>query len=204
MKYIASTAVGLLVLAACTGGDSNTPNVAGPSSSSTSSTSSTSSGGNLAVPQVILGGTISSCADQGPLIQIGSFGTEASGSQPVPNGQPFGGGQVTLSCTVKPSGTSFDVDASIALTGPSGGSFSLEGTLPATGDGTIDVVTKWPKASGEYSGKACKAQFGTPSEGVATGRLWVELTCPDAAKEGATGSTCAISAQIRIENCAQE
>lgn len=164
-------------------------------------------------PQVIFDGTLqrgvgNDCRDSGPLFQIGEFGTPAldQASKPIPDGERFGQGVVSIACSVIPAGTDeFDVDGSVNLSGATGGFFSVKGRFKATGDQTgIHAVFSSRRSGNSYEQKdgACTVRYTTSSQGVAAGRVWGEITCPNAENTGAQTS-CEAVAQFRFENCAQ-
>src|SRR5690349_6001800 len=97
-----------------------------------------------ATPQIIFDGHIENgtgndCRDEGPLFKIGDFGNQNVDpkvpSQPVKDGDPYGQGGVSVSCSVTPAGPDeFNVAGSIDLSGATGGFFRIDGKFKTTGE----------------------------------------------------------------------
>jgi hypothetical protein len=169
-----------------------------------------------ATPQVIFDGHLergnnASCQDS-TLFTIGEFGNQAAEtadrleSKPVKDGEAFEQGTVTVSCAVTPAGADeFNVEASVALNGATGGFFRVDGKFKATGEQTgIHAIFSSRKTQNTYEQKdrACVVRYTSAYQGVAAGRVWGEITCPNA--ENPTAQTaCEGIAQFRFENCGQ-
>jgi hypothetical protein len=55
-----------------------------------------------------------------------------------------------------------------------------------------------------FADSSCTAHFDTTrGEGIAAGRVWAEVDCPNAANP-AVQKVCAATMQLRFENCAQK
>lgn len=166
-----------------------------------------------ATPQVIFDGRLergagTDCQDVGGLFTIGEFGVAAleQGSKPIKDGEPFDQGNVAVSCSVTSAGSDeFDVVGSVALSGATGGFFRVDGKFKATGEQTgIHAIFSSRKSGNTYEqvDRACIVRYTTSFQGVAAGRVWGEISCPNAENSGAQTS-CAAIAQFRFENCAQ-
>src|SRR5690606_27825039 len=78
-----------------------------------------------ATSQVIFDGRLErgsgmNCQDVGPLFTVGDFGlpSEDIPAKPIPDGEPYEQGTVSVSCSVAPSGTDeFRVKASVVMSG---------------------------------------------------------------------------------------
>lgn len=125
-------------------------------------------------------------------------------SQPIKDGEDFGGGPVTVACSVTPTGGgAFAVSGTVELAGPQGGSFHLTGDLAPTGEQSGVYARFASPARNVYEESTCVVRYETPSQGVAQGRVWGEITCAKAA-DSATQKSCEAIAQFRFENCTQE
>ncbi len=165
-----------------------------------------------ATPQVIFlsrferGAT--NCRETGSIFEVGDFGNQAVEPKipvrPVKDGDEEGQGNVSISCAVTPAGPDeFNVNASVQLTGAKGGLFRISGRFKATGTQTANAVfarTGLPSYS-QNDGK-CTVEYTTQFQGVAAGRVWGEVTCPNAEDPGAQVA-CEARAQFRFENCGQ-
>lgn len=154
---------------------------------------------------VSLGGHASTeCPDsQSGWLQIGSFGNPslADSGQPVDDGAPFAQGTVTVDCKVAAQSNGFNVAASALLTGATGGSFVVRGFfVPGQDNSGISASVTHNTIS--YGQDDCTARFTTSSQGVAAGRVWAEITCPNAQAPGPQ-RTCQTVTQFRFENCNQ-
>ena len=175
-----------------------------------------------ATPQVIFdgeirGGASNDCRDVSRLFQIGEFGNASASpkvpSQPVKDGErgkpsPYDQGNVTVSCSVLPTGgDQFDVAASLDLGGATGGFFRIDGRFKTTGDQSgIHAQFSSRKSANTYEqrDRTCVVRYLTTFQGVAAGRVWGQVTCPNAENINAdNGTACEIVAEFRFENCSQ-
>ena len=169
-----------------------------------------------ATPQVIfdgrleLGGSSNNCKDVGELFIVGDFGNRAldppQGSKPVKDGEAWDQGTASVACAVTPAGDGeFDVAASVALSGATGGLFRVDGRFKATGEQTgIHAIFSSRKSGNSYEqrDRQCIVRYGSTYQGVASGRVWGEITCPKVENPSAQ-TECEAIAQFRFENCAQ-
>jgi hypothetical protein len=168
-----------------------------------------------ATPQIIFDGRLergsgTDCKDTGQLFTIGDFGNQATEpkvpSRAIKDGEDFDQGTVSVSCSVTSAGADeFNVSATVALSGATGGLFTLNGKFKATGEQTgISAIFSSRKSSNTYQQNdgACVVRYTTQFQGVASGRVWGEITCPKAENAGAQTS-CEAVAQFRFENCGQ-
>lgn len=132
-------------------------------------------------------------------------------------------GQVSVTCTVHPSGNGFDLDLETNAQGTSGGSVVI--TTP-TGAGTVTTGTssgitahfEGNAVGGPYVDSNCTLTYkymnaDVPvSPPVAAGRIWGHLVCnhaldPSQQKVGADGgpssAECLATADFLFEQCAQ-
>ena len=167
-----------------------------------------------ATPQVIFEGEIkgnaADCAGAAPLFSVGSFGNLAANppvaASPVPDGSAFSQGAASISCSVVPAGNNeFTVAASVVLSGATGGLFRVDGPFK-TGSEQTDIHAIFSTvASGnkyEQLDRKCRVRYATTFQGVASGRVWGEITCPNAVNVNAD-KTCEVTARFRFENCDQ-
>ena len=116
------------------------------------------------------------------------------------------GGQVHISCTVRPTGASFAIALSAELSTPvisSGGSFTITGTVDAQGGQNIAATFNY--ARNTYTATDCTIVYDVqPANGpIAPGRIWGHLDCPNAQLSGSgTPVSCDASAEFVFENCA--
>jgi hypothetical protein len=168
-----------------------------------------------AKPQVIFSGNTETgagldCRDSNELFDVGDFGNPAATppkpSVSVSDGSAAGQGTASVSCSVKANGTdSFAVSATVVESGATGGLFTVEGTFKTTGeqDG-IRVVASSKQTANQYidNGKCVVAAY-TGTQGVAAGRVWGTISCPDAVNTADSNRACVVKAEFRFENCAQ-
>jgi hypothetical protein len=168
-----------------------------------------------ATPQVIFDaqiehGTGNDCRESGPLFTVGDFGNQAATppqpSQPIQDGQAWSQGAVSVSCSVTAAGAdSFNVAASVELSGATGGLFRIDGVFKTTGDqGNIHALFSSRTSGNTYdqSDRGCTVRYTSQFQGVAAGRVWGEITCPKAVNSQAQ-TACQGVAEFRFENCAQ-
>lgn len=150
------------------------------------------------------------CQDTGTLFDVGDFGNPA-GEPPVPtnpikDGQAWDQGTVSVSCSVTPAGAGeFNVAGSLVLDGATGGTFRIDGTFKTTGEQT-GIHAIFAKRLGgnayEQKDRTCVVRYTTQYQGVAAGRVWGEITCPNAENSSAQ-TTCKAVAEFKFENCDQ-
>jgi hypothetical protein len=169
-----------------------------------------------ATPQVVFdgslqhGATTNDCREDGPLFTIGDFGnpsgTPPTPANPIPDGQPFAQGTVSVACSVTASGADqFNVTASVLLSGVPGGLFRIDGVFKTTGDQpSIHAQFANNLSTNNYDelDHNCTVRYTTPFQGVAAGRIWGSITCPKAENQGAQ-TACEADAEFRFENCEQ-
>jgi len=187
-----------------TSGSSGTSGTSGGTSGS-SGTSGTS-GTSPAVARVIVSATLArgtstdaECPDDGKVLAIGTFQPPA----PVADGSSTNGGQVAVSCRVATSGTGFDANANVQLTGSSAGALLFNGSPSAAGTSSSGSISLTVQGLTYTSSSCVLTVDATSGQGIAAGRYWANVKCA-AATEQATKHVCDIQAQIRVENCAPE
>jgi len=203
--------------AACTGGADPAGGSSSGSSTTDAGTSSADASGAdspRATPQAIVDGIIESgtgndCPSAGELFDVGDFG-DPSGTPPVPakpikDGESFAEGIVNVTCSVVRSAAASEhqVNASVTLSGANGGHMEIAGTFASMGDQANIRMTASRGVDGTtYEDSSCTARYTTPFQGVAPGRVWAEITCPNATSNGQ--GSCELLVQLRLENCASE
>jgi hypothetical protein len=165
-----------------------------------------------ATPQVIFDGRFekgsTNCTEVGGAFTIGDFGNQAVEPKipvrPVQDGASEQQGSVSISCSVTPAGNEeFNVSASVQLSGATGGLFRVTGKFKAGAENTASAVfARTARASYTQDDGKCTVVFTPPYQGVAAGRVWGEISCPNAEDKTAQ-VTCVGKAQFRFENCAQ-
>jgi hypothetical protein len=155
-----------------------------------------------------------------PVIAVGN--PAVGGANPMPASRVANGAQqVTIACTVRPSGSGYVVDVIINQANTMGsGAARLEAYTAAgqvidpVNGGTMNVVTDLTTTtSGAYHFDTCSISFNTPSAGspsgsyIAAGRIWAHLSCDGIVNmTSMTGtppmpSTCDAEADLIFENC---
>jgi hypothetical protein len=121
-----------------------------------------------------------------------------------------GTGGVTVTCSVTPNGSNFDVSAIVQ--GPTS-AFSFQGTLsnanPPVQSGVVVSFAGEGGVSFSSSGTPCTVDFtATPMEpsgaqtlGVAAGRIWGNVTCPMMSEAPPQMSVCTGVAEFKFEDC---
>lgn len=147
----------------------------------------------------------SDCPESGPWLVIGAFGNPDAVPpvpvKPIDNGAADQQGNVSIGCSVKPSGDGFSVSASATLSGATGGTFTIEGQFKPTGE--QQNITAVLGAKGRsYRQTTCTVVYDTELQTVAAGRVWGHLKCPDA-EAPSIQRICEIDAHFRFENCNQ-
>lgn len=167
-----------------------------------------------APPQVIFQGSTGNspnkdCRDSNELFDVGSFGIPAENkpSVAVPTGSASGQGAADIVCSVQAAGPdTFNVSATLSVSGATGGLFSIEGQFKTSGAQTnIRVVASSRRSANSYEEKdrACVVTYDSPNMGVAAGRVWGNVVCPNAINQSDDNRACKITAQFRFENCTQ-
>lgn len=131
-----------------------------------------------------------------PPLTFGTF----SPSAPVANGQSVNGGTASVVCSVKTSGTGFAVSALASVSGDS--SLQLVGTLNATSPPGTLTGTFIFASGASFTRDGCVATYPS-SGGIASGRVWVNVSCPPVAGASTIPDKCSISGEARFENCTQ-
>lgn len=145
------------------------------------------------------------------LLLIGSAGDAGLNSNPVrvPTGTNEGGA-VSITCSVAPSNGSFNIELSAELDTSlsTGGSLTITGTVDSTTGGS-NIAGTFVHAGNTYVEEQndCTITYPADPPGgpVAPGRIWGQISCPNATLEGqnanGTMTTCAITALFVFENC---
>lgn len=168
-----------------------------------------------AKPQVIFDGTTresggKDCRDGSKTqFKVGDFGNPNAkppiASTPVPTGGASGQGNADVACSVTAAGAdTFNVSATVVLSGATGGLFTIEGQFKTTGDQTASVRMSGKLSANSYRDTdSCVVKFSEQNMGVAAGRVWGVVTCTNAINTADPNRACGIEAQFRFENCVQ-
>ncbi|MFO0738077.1 MAG: hypothetical protein U0270_19445 [Labilithrix sp.] len=166
-----------------------------------------------AKPQVIFTGATKEvgkdCRDSLTNFEVGDFGnpnaSPPQASVSVPTGGAFGQGNADVSCSVTPAGAdTFNVSATVVLSGATGGLFTIEGQFKTTGDQTASVRMSGKRSANSYRDTdSCVVKYSEQNMGVAAGRVWGVVTCTNAINGADSNRACGIDAQFRFENCVQ-
>ena len=157
------------------------------------------------------------CTQTGTWFTIGSFGNPALGRvnpddpesplkdpvRPVDDGAEDQQGVASISCSVVEAGDGFDVALHAELTGATGGAMTVTGHV-LRGIDSPNLSASMTRKGETYSGRSnCTMTFTTAvGHGVAGGRVWGLLDCPDA-EAPSQQRVCATHAELRFENCTQ-
>jgi hypothetical protein len=118
---------------------------------------------------------------------------------PVNTGDAWEGHTVTATaCNVTGEGDGFQVNVSVTLEGI--GSFTANGHFTASQPVTPVQGVFQRQDTGSFSQSDCTATYPRPEMGVAGGRVWAYIDCPNT-KLPAQNRTCAAHAEFRFENC---
>lgn len=171
-----------------------------------------------ATPQAIFSGRLergnTNCDDTRALFALGEFGNPGGSppleSRAVKDGETDVGAQggTAVQCSVIATGPEeFDVKASINMAGATGGSFTVTGKFKPTGEQTNITATFASRQSGNnYREQAgCRVTYSSGFQGVAAGRVWGEIICPNAERTstGTGDIACEAHATFKFENCDQ-
>lgn len=139
------------------------------------------------------GGAAATCATV-PAFKIGQF-ADATAHRPVKNGEVEDGETANVACRVAPNGTGFAVEATIGLGTTT---LTLRSDVDATG-GSTDAKLNLVGGGATWSSATCTLDATGVQMGVAAGRYWALVSCGGATS--ATGDTCDLFGQVRVENC---
>jgi hypothetical protein len=122
---------------------------------------------------------------------------------------PSGTDAVAITCSVAPSGSSFNIalHAEVDTSLSSGGSVTFTGTVDATTGAQGTVAATFVADQQTYSEQDCTITYPAmpPGGPVAAGRIWGQIVCPNAMLEGQNASgqvtTCQMTALFVFENC---
>ena len=132
---------------------------------------------------------------------LGPDGSQVDPGQPVDDGAQFDHGTASVNCAVTAQSNGFSVAASASLTGANGGSFVVRGFF-VPGQDNAGIKASVTHNGMTYGQDDCIARFTTAYEGVDAGRVWAEVTCPNA-EAPSLQRTCQTITKFRFENCNQ-
>jgi hypothetical protein len=139
-------------------------------------------------------------------IDIGEVGfTSANATTtPVDNEGMWMGQSVSVNCSVKNIGSSYQVQATASITGTMAGSVTFSGTL--TGNKTINqekpLHATFGRVDGTFDEADCTGTYDRKEMDVQSGKVWITLHCP-MAMDTKAGRTCDLEAEVRFEKCAE-
>jgi hypothetical protein len=133
-----------------------------------------------------------------------------------------GSGTASVTCTVHPQGSGFDIELSVASTGMPGGNISItspsgQGVVTTSGGSGISA-SFYSNNRGPYSSSNCTITYtynGQPvpvSPPIAAGRIWGHISCPQATDSSQTTTgpdggpatvSCPANADFLFEQCNQ-
>jgi hypothetical protein len=131
------------------------------------------------------------------------LGNGAGEDIPVKDGDSLNGAGVAVQCKVSGNDQAgYDVSAQATWTGK--GSVGISGHFSGSRDPQPNITGSFIDASGlgNFHQSDCVATFTAGDQGVAAGRVWAVLTCPNAIDSGQT-KACEGDSEFRFENCAQ-
>ncbi len=113
------------------------------------------------------------------------------------------GASVTVSCSVHAnSDGSFAVTATATLGGLGGGGLTVSGTFTSMGT-QMNIQGVFTRGdTGTYQENDCTVAYDKTGMGIAAGRVWGDLSCPNESRSGeSTPESCAAQAEFKFENC---
>ncbi|WP_394851061.1 hypothetical protein [Pendulispora rubella] len=121
----------------------------------------------------------------------------------VEDGTAIDTSQVAVTCTVRPDGDGFYVDAKAEIQGRKG--FSVFGHFTQKGDQKVGAAWSDP-STGVFRQEDCVAKYDHAPQNVEKGRVWAQVTCPHAVyvTSGSTERICQGTSEFRFENCTPE
>lgn len=136
-------------------------------------------------------------------VVIGNFGGVGTAPRAVDDGSTEGSGKVSVSCSVRSEGDAFRVSATVNLSGGEGGTVTISGLFNTAKQPQNNISVVFNRSDfGRFEQKDCVANYDVnPNATVAEGRVWANVVCPKATREG--GRACETEAQFRFENCEQ-
>ncbi|HXX68176.1 MAG TPA: hypothetical protein VEK07_13385 [Polyangiaceae bacterium] len=162
----------------------------------------------------VIGGPNCLVEDQG-LFLIGSDTTDGGGISSNPTRVQTGtnqGGTVTITCSVKASGSNYNIELSALLDSQqagAGGSLTITGTVDSTMGAQSDISATFVGGGNTYEESDCSISYpaNPPGGPVQPGRIWGSISCPNATEAGKVTSSgqavsCQLSALFVFENCA--
>jgi hypothetical protein len=186
---------------------------AGPSGPGNDGGANGDDGSEPTTPDGFVSATVGT-GTQSPMCPLGSampWVTVGEATTGKPATVLSGNDGVTMTCSVRTSGSGYDVSASVTATGSQGGSFTLVsppgmGAVTLSGGQGIQASFGSTPASATYQESDCVLSFtylGGPipdSPSVFPGRIWGHISCPTAQVAPSTTS-CDAEADFLLEQC---
>jgi hypothetical protein len=135
----------------------------------------------------------------------------AHGSAIEADGKPAStGDEVHVYCSVVSSGSLFDVKLSVLRVDPKNPNrntqkVTIYGTLAPTREAQSVIVTTSSTTTASFAKgeSGCTISFPEGSMGVASGRIWGVVDCPDAVVPTQPDRICRVGGIVRFENCGE-
>jgi hypothetical protein len=176
--------------------------------------------GNSQPPDAFVAATIGRSADGGSSCAIGAkpetwlaLGIASEGlPMTVQDGASIGDGTASVTCSVKPSGSGFDIALAATLTGSQGGAIHVaspagQGAVTTSGSSSLAATFTSTQHPGTYTQSNCTLTFDYQGAPVSdyppvaanpVDHIWGHVSCP-AAILGT--STCDAEADFLFEYC---
>jgi hypothetical protein len=137
---------------------------------------------------------------------VGAGQTPGALTVPVTDGDTDQGRAISVPiCSVVAAGDGYDVNVSVKVGGSAGGSFSVNGHFTGAGTQTNIQAVFQRGDTGAFKENDCQATLGTaarPEMGIAPGRVWAMIECPNVILSN-SARVCRAAAEFRFENCSQ-
>jgi hypothetical protein len=144
-----------------------------------------------------------------PWLVVGAVGngksTSLDATTPINDGDQ---GVHITACSVVAEGNGFRVNVSVRLDGSNGGALAVDGHLNSDRSQSSVRAVFSRSDTGAFSQSNCTATFtrdgeNAPEMGVAGGRVWANVNCPDAELTTQGTRVCGANAEFRFENCSE-
>jgi len=127
------------------------------------------------------------------------------------DGKPADSGtEVHVYCSIVSSGSSFDVKLSTLRVDPQNPNrntqkVTIYGTLKPSREAQPIIVTANSTNTASFSAgeSGCTISFPESAMGVASGRIWGVVDCPDAVIPSQPSRICRLGGVVRFENCGE-
>jgi hypothetical protein len=165
-----------------------------------------------------IGGAASCPVSSATVLMVGGM---TSGAQPMT--VPEGTNNVSVTCTVSPSGDGFQIQLDAKQPGSSGGELEISGHIDGSTGGKVAAQFVSQMAGVTFAQDDCTLSYtyiGTQipaSQRISGGNIWAHVSCPNAMEPGGSvsgtqttgpdggviNSVCDAEADILFSNCSQ-